>query len=522
MLRLSVVVAWPINGGRSLCVCLLRSAPVSMDVNLTISLMRGQMGAVIEKAVNVAVETVLGEMIRVVGLKFEEIKREMTAKEKENENIRRMLETSRCQMKTMRKYISVLAAKDANHRLYQGDGDMVLSTGIHCRRVQTSTVSMCAKAPNPFPRPRVTEPAPVAGPSWVRHQMHMPKETLRNENHIADFHIEEIHGSSVNKVDNSNPHLVDSQGLLSETSDPIWGQTPLASAETGHTDMSDSSVLSAPMMADPSLSSQTTSTSTVTFGAPSLKIKQEEAEVEIVCVKDEPAEAGSMSRLEYCNPELHHQVGEPELGLSLDLPASFQALQSPGTSADLAIPAFINMDPTTSMSDASPESFENNKCTADERAILEWQGEMDWKINHLTALVQCLVGDKHFEPPLQMEDEDEDCVLPLMSMEDLDRLEQTLLDKGKMQKLLNRLSVSGGQTMKKTVGRICNKVFASNVAKQLNWCGRGDKRGLRKTNIGVLIIAAAMRNSALLTPTEAEAEKCIKDYLRLAPGRTSS
>ncbi|XP_039539211.1 uncharacterized protein si:ch211-67e16.4 isoform X3 [Pimephales promelas] len=317
-----------------------------MDVNLTISLMRGQMGAVIEKAVNVAVETVLGEMIRVVGLKFEEIKREMTAKEKENENIRRMLETSRCQMKTMRKYISVLAAKDANHRLYQGDGDMVFSTGMHCRRVQTSTVSVCTKAPNPFPRPRVTEPAPVAGPSWVRHQMNMPKETLRNENNITDFHIEEIHGSSVNKVDNSSPHLVDNQGLLSETSDPIWGQTPLAPAETGHTDMPDNSVLSAPMMADPSMTSQTTSTSTVAFGAPSLKIKQEEAEVEIVCVKDEPAEAGNMSRLEYSNPELQHQVGEPELGLSLDLPASFQALQSPGTSADLAISAF-NMDPTT-------------------------------------------------------------------------------------------------------------------------------------------------------------------------------
>ncbi|KAK7153869.1 hypothetical protein R3I94_007281 [Phoxinus phoxinus] len=318
-----------------------------MDVNLTISLMRGQMGAVIEKAVNVAVETVLGEMIRVVGLKFEEIKREMTAKEKENENMRRMLETSRCQMKTMRKYINVLAAKDANHRLHQGDGDMTLSTGMYCRRVPTSTVSVCAKAPNPCPRPRVPEPAPVAGPSWVRHQMHMSKETLRNENHIADFHNEEIHGSSVNKVDNASPHLVDSQGLLSETSDPIWGQTSLASAETGHTDMPDSSVLSAPMMADPNMSSQTASTSTVTFGAPSLKIKQEEAEVEIVCVKDEPADAGSMSRLEYSNPELHHQVGEPELGLSLDLPASFHALQCPGTSADLAIPAFINMDPTS-------------------------------------------------------------------------------------------------------------------------------------------------------------------------------
>ncbi|KAK2905218.1 hypothetical protein Q8A67_007017 [Cirrhinus molitorella] len=492
-----------------------------MDVNLTISLMRGQMGAVIEKAVNVAVETVLGEMIRVVGLKFEEIKREMTAKEKENENIRRMLETSRCQMKTMRKYIGVLAAKDPNHRLYQGDGDMATSTGVHCRRGPTSTVSMCAKAPNPSPRPnvRVSEPAPVAGPSWVRQQMHMSKETLRSENHIADVHIEEIHGSSVHKVENSSPHLLDSQVLLSETSDPIWGQNSLAS-ETGHTDMPDSSVLSASIMADESVSSQTTNT--VTFGAPLLKIKQEEAEVEIVCVKDEPAEAGSIPRFEYSNPELHPQVGEAELGVSLDLPTSFQSLQSPGTSADLAIPPFISVDPSTSMSDASPGSVENNQCTAVERAILESQGEMDWKINHLTALVQCLVGNRPFVPPLQIEDEDEDCLLPLMSMEDLDRLEQRLVDRGTMQKYVNRLSCSGGQTMKKTIWRICTKVFASSVARQLNWCGRGDKRGIRRTNLGALIIAAAMRNNALLAPTEAEAEKCIKDYLRLAPGRTSS
>ncbi|XP_056320721.1 uncharacterized protein si:ch211-67e16.4 isoform X3 [Danio aesculapii] len=497
----------------------MTSAPISMDVNLTISLMRGQMGAVIEKAVNVAVETVLGEMIRVVGLKFEEIKREMTAKEKENENIRRMLETSRCQMKTMRKYMSVIAAKDPNHRPYQTEGDMAASSpGLHGRRAPTSTVSVCAKPQYPCPRPRVTVPGPVAGPSWARQQqLHMSKETPRNDNHLADLHIEEIHGPSPahKVVENSNPHLIDSQGLLSETSDPIWGQNPLASADARHTDMPDSSVLSAPMMVDESMPSQTTNT--VAFGSPLLKIKQEDAEVEIVCVKDEPGESGSTSRLEYPNAELHHQVGEPEFGVPLDLPTPFQTLQSPGTSADLAIPAFMGMDPSTCLSDASPRSIENNQCTAVEKALLESQGEMEWKINRLTTLVQYLVGNT-----VQPEEEENDCVLPVTSMEDLDQLEQRLVDRGVMQRLVNRLSVSGGQTMKKTIGRICNKVLALNVAKQLNWCGRGDKRGLRKTNIGAVIIAAAMRNSVLQSPTEAEAEKYIKDYLRLAPGRMSS
>ncbi|XP_051998243.1 uncharacterized protein si:ch211-67e16.4 isoform X1 [Xyrauchen texanus] len=494
-----------------------------MDVNLTISLIKGQMGTVIEKAVNVAVETVLGEMIRVVGLKFEEIKREMSAKDKENENIRKMLETHRGQMKTMRKYISVLATKDPN-RLYQGDEDMTL----HCRRGPTSSLSMCAKAPNPCPRPRVTEPVPVAGPSWVRQQMHISnahnlvQEPLRTEHHLADLRVEEMQGSSVHKVDNLSHHLVDSQGLLCETSDPIWGQNPLKPTETEHTDMPHTNVHSAHMMTDDP--TQTTTTQTVAFGATSLKIKQEEAEVEIVCVKDEHSEAAGTSRFEYSNHELHQPLVEPERGVSLDIPGSFQALQSPGTSAELANPAFISVDPTSSFSDArqlSPGSFEANQCTRVERAILESQGEMDMKINHLTALVQSFMGNRRLALPLLMEDEQGDCVLPLTSMEDLDRLERRLMDRSMMQKLVNRLSISGGQTMKKTIWRICNKVFSSSVAKQLNWCGRGDKRGIRRTNIGVLIIAAAMRNNGLLAPNEAEAEKCIKDYLRLAPGRAS-
>ncbi|XP_051998244.1 uncharacterized protein si:ch211-67e16.4 isoform X2 [Xyrauchen texanus] len=317
-----------------------------MDVNLTISLIKGQMGTVIEKAVNVAVETVLGEMIRVVGLKFEEIKREMSAKDKENENIRKMLETHRGQMKTMRKYISVLATKDPN-RLYQGDEDMTL----HCRRGPTSSLSMCAKAPNPCPRPRVTEPVPVAGPSWVRQQMHISnahnlvQEPLRTEHHLADLRVEEMQGSSVHKVDNLSHHLVDSQGLLCETSDPIWGQNPLKPTETEHTDMPHTNVHSAHMMTDDP--TQTTTTQTVAFGATSLKIKQEEAEVEIVCVKDEHSEAAGTSRFEYSNHELHQPLVEPERGVSLDIPGSFQALQSPGTSAELANPAFISVDPTS-------------------------------------------------------------------------------------------------------------------------------------------------------------------------------
>lgn len=55
--------------------------------------------------------------------------------------------------------------------------------------------------------------------------------------------------------------------------------------------------------------------------------------------------------------------------------------------------------------------------------------------------------------------------------------------------------------MKKTIWRICTKVFATNVAKQLNWCGRGDKRGIRKTNLGALIIGMSKINTFMISET---------------------
>lgn len=87
-----------------------------MDVSIAVSLIRGQMGAVVERAVNGAVETVLAEMLKVVGVKFEELKsqvalmkRDMTVlqrdkalKEKENENIRAKLRYTELKLKYYR------------------------------------------------------------------------------------------------------------------------------------------------------------------------------------------------------------------------------------------------------------------------------------------------------------------------------------------------------------------------------------------------------------------------------------
>ncbi|XP_054644148.1 uncharacterized protein si:ch211-67e16.4 isoform X1 [Dunckerocampus dactyliophorus] len=87
-----------------------------MDISIAVSLIRGQMGAVVEQAVNGAVETVLAEMLKVVGVKFEELKaqlahmkrdvvalqREKALKEKENDNIRAKLRYTELKLKYYR------------------------------------------------------------------------------------------------------------------------------------------------------------------------------------------------------------------------------------------------------------------------------------------------------------------------------------------------------------------------------------------------------------------------------------
>ena len=97
-----------------------------MDVSIAVSLMRGQMGTVIERAVNTAVETVLAEMLKVVGVKFEELKREMSTvkremvavkrekavKEKENEDIKGRLQLSEIRLKYLKQSLSGMVSKE--------------------------------------------------------------------------------------------------------------------------------------------------------------------------------------------------------------------------------------------------------------------------------------------------------------------------------------------------------------------------------------------------------------------------
>ncbi|XP_008326349.1 uncharacterized protein LOC103391737 isoform X2 [Cynoglossus semilaevis] len=91
-----------------------------MDVSIAVSLIRGQLDTVVKRAVNGAVETVLAEMLKVVGVKFEEVKaqlalmkrdnlalqRENAIKTKENDNIRAKLRYTELKLKYYRQGVA--------------------------------------------------------------------------------------------------------------------------------------------------------------------------------------------------------------------------------------------------------------------------------------------------------------------------------------------------------------------------------------------------------------------------------
>ncbi|XP_077392054.1 uncharacterized protein LOC144030032 [Festucalex cinctus] len=128
-----------------------------MDVSIAVSLIRGQMGAVVERAVNGAVETVLAEMLKVVGVKFEELKaqlahmkrdvvmlqREKAQKEKEHDNVRAKLRYTELKLKYYRQGVE----EELQHRA--ASNSLVRSNQNKCSPAQAGGAGVSSTGASP-------------------------------------------------------------------------------------------------------------------------------------------------------------------------------------------------------------------------------------------------------------------------------------------------------------------------------------------------------------------------------------
>ncbi|KAM9410464.1 uncharacterized protein KZ484_002511 isoform 2-T3 [Pholidichthys leucotaenia] len=156
-------------------------------------------------------------------------------------------------------------------------------------------------------------------------------------------------------------------------------------------------------------------------------------------------------------------------------------------------------------------------CTATERMILEQLEELHFKMDHLMAILLNSGNRAHNE---DTPNDTSIFSLPLSTVEELDTFDQRLQQDSSFKKcVIAKLSMSGGDSVKKTVWRVCGKVFSPDLATQLNWCGRGKKTGIKSRPIQEILISSILRHPALNHATEAEVESGIKNWLRLSQDR---
>ncbi|XP_063065646.1 uncharacterized protein LOC134457567 [Engraulis encrasicolus] len=151
-------------------------------------------------------------------------------------------------------------------------------------------------------------------------------------------------------------------------------------------------------------------------------------------------------------------------------------------------------------------------CTAVERFLMEQVGELQVKVDHIIRLLQ----SRHTPGPAEAITLP---MLPLGSAEELSIFDNKLKTDGVFRlKVIGQLSLAGGKSVKDTVWRVCSRVFTHQLATQLNWCGRGQKTGIKARPIHQVILGAVMANPAAPS-TEAEVETAIKNWLRLSGDR---
>ncbi|XP_071196813.1 uncharacterized protein [Salvelinus alpinus] len=314
-----------------------------MDISLTVSLMQGQMGTVIERAVSAAVETVLGEMLKVVGIKFDELKREVAAKEKETEGIRQMLDISRSQMKTMRKYMNALGARQQEHSAtYRTNQSTAFGHSDPHRPHGSSAAASEAAQSSGLPQPQRrtvtnTHIGITNGNVQSRNQITIalpfdnlagssqPSENIiRATSSSFDSHddltatvSQALEGPSlittVSAINSSSEHLEplkeeplapldpevsDESQRREEEEECLAEWTIITQPPETSTDPGDQPVLSPPRTDGADCFATTAAGSAQPpsqfLSQPRLQVKEEEAEVDIICIKQEPEDVESL------------------------------------------------------------------------------------------------------------------------------------------------------------------------------------------------------------------------------------
>ncbi|XP_077083444.1 uncharacterized protein LOC143736684 [Siphateles boraxobius] len=109
--------------------------------------------------------------------------------------------------------------------------------------------------------------------------------------------------------------------------------------------------------------------------------------------------------------------------------------------------------------------------------------------------------------------------LPLSTIEELQRLEETLKNLEEKKNLTVLLGMVGGMTLKDTVGRVLKRAMNTSLARLINWSGANRKPAFKGLILKSVVLDAVHRNALTKDSTEKEIELLITRWLQLASDR---
>ncbi|KAM6956551.1 uncharacterized protein FYW47_012494 [Aplochiton taeniatus] len=158
--------------------------------------------------------------------------------------------------------------------------------------------------------------------------------------------------------------------------------------------------------------------------------------------------------------------------------------------------------------------------TAGQRKIISLLVEIKEEQRRQWAVLRDLQARLQGHVP-QEEDEVEspDMDLPLKTLEQLDETERLLEDPAAQRRMVSHLSRMGGATVDDAARRLMQAVLSFAVGSELNWVGRGQKRGFRNTRLQGVLFRALKRTPVGKEATHHQYADVVKKWLRFAPFR---
>lgn len=108
---------------------------------------------------------------------------------------------------------------------------------------------------------------------------------------------------------------------------------------------------------------------------------------------------------------------------------------------------------------------------------------------------------------------------PLKTKEELEKLEDLLLSCETTKNLVRSLSTIGGENIKTNVRRLLAYMFSTDLAKAINWIGKGGKTAFSTLKIKDVLTATVRKNRLCSSATDSEIFEVAKNWFRFASDR---